>query len=105
MASVVLADAEVRVDVAVGHDNTHGDDNSDDDNSDARYDTHAHGVAVDVVLQADAAVRADVVVVVRMHTCLLADKIMRICIVSYYTECKSHTAIVNCQLLIVNYLK
>ena len=95
---MVLEDAEVPVDVAAGHDNTHGDDNSDDDNSDARYDTHEHGVAVDEVHQAatgDGVVRADVVVAVRMHTCLPADKIMRICIVSYHRWCKSHTA-ANC---------
>jgi hypothetical protein len=94
MASVVLVDAEVRVDEAVGRDNTHGDDNSDDDNSDARYDTHARGVAVDEVHRADVAVRADAVVVVRMHTCLLAGKIMRVCIVSYHRWCKSHTSLI-----------
>ena len=98
MVAVVLEDAEVPADVAAWHDNMHGDDNSDDDNSDGRYDTHEHGVAVDVVLQADAAVRADVAVVVRMHTCLPADKIMRICTFSYYTSAKAIP-----QVLTINY--
>ena len=92
MASVVLVDAEASADVADYCDDKHGNDAY----SDARYGTHVHdGVPVDAVLQADAAVRADAVVVVRMHTCLLADKIMRVCIVSYHTWCKSHTS-VNC---------
>ena len=83
---VVMVDAEVLVDGAAWYDNTHDDDNSDDDNSDARDDRHVHDeVAVDEVRQAvraDEGVPADVVVAVRMHTCLLADKKMRICIVS-----------------------
>jgi hypothetical protein len=102
MASVVLADAEVPVDVAAWHDNTHDDDNSDGDNSDgdnsdARFDMHAHdGVLVDEAHPAatvDGVVRADVVVAGRMHKCLLADKKMRICIVSYHRWCKSHSSI------------
>ncbi len=85
MASVVLADAEVQVDVVDYCDDKHGNDAY----SDARYGTHVHDeVRVDVVLQGDAAVRADAVVAVRMQTCLLADKIMRVCIVSYHSSAK-----------------
>ena len=95
---MVLADAEAPVDGAAWHDNTHDDDNthdgdnSDDDSSDARYDRHAlDRLLMDEVHQAatgDAAVRADVVVAVRMHTCLPADKRMLICIVSYHRRAK-----------------
>ncbi len=89
MASVVPVDAEASAGVAGYCDDKHGNDAY----SDARYGRHVHDVVpVDGALQADAAVRADVVVAVRMHTCLLADKIMRVCIVSYDTWCKSHTA-------------
>jgi hypothetical protein len=85
---VVLAGAEVPADVVDYCDDKH----VHDAYNDARYDMHAHddtyvhdGVPVDGLHQeatADAAVRVDVVVAVRMHKCLPAGKRMRICIVS-----------------------
>ena len=89
MASVVLADAEVPVDVVDYCDDTYGNDAY----SDARYGRHGHDVVpVDAALQVDAAVRADVVVAVRMQISLISGIYMRICIFSYHIECKSHTA-------------
>ena len=73
--AVEMAGAEVRADVAVCCDDKHGHDAY----SNARYDMHVNndGVRMDEVRQAvmgDGAVRADVVVAVRMHISLLADK-------------------------------
>jgi len=86
--AVEMAGAEVRADVAVCCDDKHGHDaysnarydmHGHDAYSNARYDMHVNndGVRMDEVRQAvmgDGAVRADVVVAVRMHITLLADK-------------------------------
>ena len=78
----VRADVVARVDAAACYDDKHGN----DADNDARYDRHVHDAEpVDAARQAvreDGVVPADVVAPGRMHICLLADKIMRICIFS-----------------------
>ena len=73
-----------------------------DARNDARYDTHVHDVvpadAVHQAAVADAVVRADAVVAVRMQIPLISGIYMRICIFSYHACAKA----VPRQLLIVN---
>ena len=79
MVVVVLADVAVPVDVADCYDVQH----AHDAYNDARYDKHVRDEApadwVHPAATVDAAVRADVVVVVRMQIPLISGIYMRIC--------------------------